>query len=48
MITLKEGLEKQNLKINNSLKVDFNKELNNPYFSLVLEKIDLEENKLYK
>lgn len=48
MITLKEGLEKQNLKINNSLKVDFNKELNNSYFSLVLEKIDLEENKLYK
>lgn len=48
MITLKEGLEKQNLKTNNSLKVDFNKELNNPYFSLVLEKIDLEENKLYK
>lgn len=48
MITLKEGLEKQNLKINNSLKVDFNKELNNPYFSLALEKIDLEENKLYK
>ena len=48
MITLKESLEKQNLKINNSLKVDFNKELNNPYFSLVLEKIDLEENKLYK
>lgn len=48
MITLKEGLEKQNLKINNLLKVDFNKELNNPYFSLVLEKIDLEENKLYK
>lgn len=48
MITLKEGLEKQNLKINNSLKVDFNKELNNPYFSLLLEKIDLEENKLYK
>lgn len=48
MITLKEGLEKQNLKINNSLKVDFNKELNNPYFSLVLEKIDLEKNKLYK
>ena len=48
MITLKEGLEKQNLKINNSLKVDFIKELNNPYFSLVLEKIDLEENKLYK
>lgn len=48
MITLKEGLEKQNLKINNSLKVDFNKELNNPYFSLVLGKIDLEENKLYK
>lgn len=43
MITLKEGLEKQNLKINNSLKVDFNKELNNHYFSLVLEKIDLEE-----
>lgn len=48
MITLKEDLEKQNLKINNSLKVDFNKELNNSYFSLVLEKIDLEENKLYK
>lgn len=48
MITLKEGLEKQNLKINNSLKVDFNKELNNSYFSLVLEKIDLEEKKLYK
>ena len=30
MITLKESLEKQNLKINNSLKVDFHKEFTEP------------------
>ena len=37
MITLKESLEKQNLKINNSLKVDFHKELNDPYFVNILK-----------
>lgn len=48
MITLKESLEKQNLKINNSLKVDFHKELEDPYFVNVLKKINLDETKLYK
>ena len=48
MITLKESLEKQNLKINNSLKVDFHKELNDPYFVNILKQINLDETKLYK
>lgn len=48
MITLKESLEKQNLKINNSLKVDFHKELDDPYFVNILKQINLDETKLYK